>query len=319
MTLAQVTAGGATYEIRRARGEDVGPIVELIAADQIGATRDGGDLAPYERAFATIDADPAQLLVVVTEAGGAIAGTLQLTFIPAWPGAAACARRSRRCACARTCAAAASVTSCSPGRSRRPAAAAARSSSSQATRAARMRNGSTAGSASSLPRGVQAPAHMSLPLPDDASEPRLAPEYAAAREREGRVMAILRAMGPRPEMVRAFLAMADAALYGPAALSRREREVIALATSEANGARYSAEIHRELLAGLGAPGPRDDALAAFARRLTTVPAEAPQAVDDLREHLSDTEVYDAIAVVGLLNLANRAALATGITPADDLP
>ncbi len=82
MTLAQVTAGGATYEIRRARGEDVGPIVELIAADQIGATRDGGDLAPYERAFATIDADPAQLLVVVTEAGGAIAGTLQLTFIP---------------------------------------------------------------------------------------------------------------------------------------------------------------------------------------------------------------------------------------------
>ncbi len=26
-----------------------------------------------------------------------------------------------------------------------------------------------------------------------------------------------------------------------------------------------------------------------------------------------------IAVVGLLNLANRAALATGITPADDLP
>jgi len=30
------------------------------------------------------------------------------------------------------------------------------------------------------------------------------------------------------------------------------------------------------------------------------------------------EVYDAIAVVGLLNFANRAALATGITAADDL-
>jgi AhpD family alkylhydroperoxidase len=160
---------------------------------------------------------------------------------------------------------------------------------------------------------------MSLPLPDDASEPRLAPEYAAAREREGRVMAILRAMGPRPEMVRAFLAMADAALYGPAALGRREREVLALATSEANGARYSADIHRALLAGLGGPGPRDDALAAFARRLTTAPGEAPHAVADLREHFTDAEVYDAIAVVGLLNLANRAALATGITPADDLP
>ena len=38
----------------------------------------------------------------------------------------------------------------------------------------------------------------------------------------------------------------------------------------------------------------------------------------LRAHLSDAEVYDAIAVVGLLNFANRAALATGISPADDL-
>ena len=61
---------------------DVPAIVALIAADQIGATRDGGDLAPYDRAFAAIDADPAQLLVVVTDAAGAVAGTLQLTFIP---------------------------------------------------------------------------------------------------------------------------------------------------------------------------------------------------------------------------------------------
>jgi AhpD family alkylhydroperoxidase len=156
---------------------------------------------------------------------------------------------------------------------------------------------------------------MSLPLPDDATGPELAAEYDAAREREGRVMAILRAMGPRPEMVRAFVGLADAALYGPAALGRHEREVLALATSEANGARYSAGVHEALL---GEPGPRDGALAAFARRLTAAPWEAQPAVADLREHLSDAEVYDAIAVVGLLNLANRAALATGITPEDDL-
>jgi GNAT superfamily N-acetyltransferase len=60
----------------------VSAIVALIAADQIGATRDGGDVAPYERAFETIDADPAQLLVVVTDERQALAGTLQLTFIP---------------------------------------------------------------------------------------------------------------------------------------------------------------------------------------------------------------------------------------------
>ena len=80
--LAQITAGGAVYDVRRAVAGDVAAIVALIAVDHIGATRDGGDLAPYERAFAAIDADPGQLLVVVTDAAGAIAGTLQLTLIP---------------------------------------------------------------------------------------------------------------------------------------------------------------------------------------------------------------------------------------------
>jgi GNAT superfamily N-acetyltransferase len=70
------------FEVRRATRADVAAIVELIAADQLGATRDGGDLGPYEQAFEQIDADPAQLLVVVTDAHGAVAGTLQLTVIP---------------------------------------------------------------------------------------------------------------------------------------------------------------------------------------------------------------------------------------------
>jgi AhpD family alkylhydroperoxidase len=158
-----------------------------------------------------------------------------------------------------------------------------------------------------------------LPLPDDATaSPQLAAEYAAAREREGSVMAILRAMGPRAALVRAFLDLADAALYGPAALGRREREVLALATSEANGASYSAEAHGALLAELGGAGARDAHLIAFARRLTLAPREAGDAVEALRAHVSDAEAHDAIAVVALLNFANRVALATGITAADDL-
>jgi uncharacterized peroxidase-related enzyme len=161
-----------------------------------------------------------------------------------------------------------------------------------------------------------------LPLPDETTAaPALAAEYAAAREREGRVLAIVRAMGPRAEVVRAFLALADAALYGRAALGRRERELLALATSQANGAAYSAEAHAELLRQQGGGpdgGARDAALVEFARRVTRAPGEAGDAVAALRAHLSVPEVYDAIAVVGLLNFANRAALATGITGADDL-
>ncbi|WP_211489742.1 GNAT family N-acetyltransferase [Georgenia thermotolerans] len=67
--------------LRRARAADLPALVRLLADDQLGATRDGGDLEPYRRAFAAIDADPAQLLVVA-EADGAVVGTLQLTVIP---------------------------------------------------------------------------------------------------------------------------------------------------------------------------------------------------------------------------------------------
>ena len=161
-----------------------------------------------------------------------------------------------------------------------------------------------------------------LPLPDDGNaRPELAAEYRAAREREGRVMAILRALGPRAEVVRAFVDMTDAVLYGPATLGRRERELLALTTSEANGAAYSATVHAELLSRCGG-GPdgseRDAALVEFARSLTVAPREGEQAVKSLRKHLSPDETHDAIAVVSLLNLANRTALATGISRADDL-
>ena len=72
---------GAT--LRRATAADVPAVVALLAADQLGAARDGGeDLAPYERAFAALDADPAQLLAVAVAPDGTIVGTFQLTVIP---------------------------------------------------------------------------------------------------------------------------------------------------------------------------------------------------------------------------------------------
>jgi GNAT superfamily N-acetyltransferase len=54
----------------------------MIADDQLGSTRESlDDLTPYERAFAAIDADPNQVLVVA-ERNGELIGTLQLTIIP---------------------------------------------------------------------------------------------------------------------------------------------------------------------------------------------------------------------------------------------
>lgn len=80
--LARLDVGGEKVVLRRAVATDVAGIVDLLAADQLGAGRDGGDLAPYLAAFAAIDADPAQLLVVAVDDQGRLAATFQLSFIP---------------------------------------------------------------------------------------------------------------------------------------------------------------------------------------------------------------------------------------------
>jgi ADP-ribose pyrophosphatase YjhB (NUDIX family)/GNAT superfamily N-acetyltransferase len=80
--LATLRAGDREVVLRRATSADLAAIVGLIADDQLGAAReDPADLTPYERAFAAIDADPAQLLVVLDD-GGVAVGTMQLTTIP---------------------------------------------------------------------------------------------------------------------------------------------------------------------------------------------------------------------------------------------
>ena len=83
--LTTVDLGSSVATVRRAEATDVPAIVDLLAADQLGATRDGvrteADHAAYQRAFEAIDADPAHLLVVV-EDGGEIVATFQLSFLP---------------------------------------------------------------------------------------------------------------------------------------------------------------------------------------------------------------------------------------------
>jgi ribosomal protein S18 acetylase RimI-like enzyme len=112
-SLAEIELPQGAATLRAARREDVPAIVALIAADQLGAARDGvrdeADLAAYEQAFAAIDADPAHLLLVAETAGGSggrppgasaetaggsggrppgastageVVGTLQLSFLP---------------------------------------------------------------------------------------------------------------------------------------------------------------------------------------------------------------------------------------------
>ena len=68
--------------LRDARREDVAVIVQLLADDPLGSTReDAGGMAGYFGAFDAIAADPNNVLLVWDE-NGQVAGCLQLTYIP---------------------------------------------------------------------------------------------------------------------------------------------------------------------------------------------------------------------------------------------
>ena len=69
---------------RRAWAEDVPAIVHLLADDPLGRTRERDETPlpeSYGTAFAAIDADPNQELVVACR-GPRVVGVLQLTYLP---------------------------------------------------------------------------------------------------------------------------------------------------------------------------------------------------------------------------------------------
>ncbi|MFN8612250.1 MAG: GNAT family N-acetyltransferase [Vulcanimicrobiota bacterium] len=66
---------------RPARPEDLPCLVDMLADDPIGQTReDPSNLEPYRKALASIGRDPNQLLLVCEQSQ--LLGFLQLTFIP---------------------------------------------------------------------------------------------------------------------------------------------------------------------------------------------------------------------------------------------
>jgi ribosomal protein S18 acetylase RimI-like enzyme len=69
---------------REAEAADLPGIIAMLADDALGRAREDPSLplnARYQDAFAAIDQDPNQLLIVVEEGGG-LAGCMQLTFVP---------------------------------------------------------------------------------------------------------------------------------------------------------------------------------------------------------------------------------------------
>jgi GNAT superfamily N-acetyltransferase len=78
--LLRLDAG--TFRVERAARSDATRLVQLLSDDEIGATREGADLARYEAAYDAIAQDPQQYLVAVRDALGLVVATMQLTIIP---------------------------------------------------------------------------------------------------------------------------------------------------------------------------------------------------------------------------------------------
>lgn len=71
-------------KFRKATKEDLPKIVEMIADDKLGKTRENFQLPlpdAYVNAFQEIDSDKNQELIVVENEDGEVIGTLQLSFI----------------------------------------------------------------------------------------------------------------------------------------------------------------------------------------------------------------------------------------------
>ena len=79
---------GGAFRMRGALRADLPAIVGLLADDSLGSGRErAADMAPYERAFEALDADPSHLLIVgeLLPGGGgdaAVVATFQLSFLP---------------------------------------------------------------------------------------------------------------------------------------------------------------------------------------------------------------------------------------------
>lgn len=96
MTDVKLEVADGSVVLRRATLDDLSTIIDLLADDPISAARgdsaDASDREAYEVAFAAIDRDPAQRLLVVVDSDGPsidgpsndgpVVATMQLTVIP---------------------------------------------------------------------------------------------------------------------------------------------------------------------------------------------------------------------------------------------
>ena len=167
-------------------------------------------------------------------------------------------------------------------------------------------------------------------LPEDILDRLL-----AVQEKSGFIPNVFLVLAHRPEEFRAFFAFHDALMERESGLTKAEREMIVVATSNANQCPYCVVAHgailrirakNPLIADQIAVNyrkadiaPRQKAMLDFAMKVSREAGSIEEAdFAALREHgFSDEDAWDIGAVAAFFALSNRMANLTGMRPNDE--
>jgi uncharacterized peroxidase-related enzyme len=158
--------------------------------------------------------------------------------------------------------------------------------------------------------------------------------YAELREKRGKVSNILKVHSLRPAALKHHLDLYMGLMFGPGALSRRQRELVAVAVSQANRCAYCVAHHaealgryvrdKEQLAALREDTRQpflaraDRAMVEYSIKLTGTPHEVSESdVIALRDAgLADEDILLINLIVAYFNFVNRIALGLGVAHSD---
>jgi len=183
---------------------------------------------------------------------------------------------------------------------------------------------------------MTAPAISRFPIPSLQSLPGdIRDRILAVQEKSGFVPNVFLVLAHRPDEFRAFFAYHDALMDKEGGLTKAEREMIVVATSNANQCQYCVVAHgailrirakNPLLADQIAINyrkaditPRQKAMLDLAMKVSLSAQTVTDAdLDEARKHgFSDDDIWDITAIAAFFALSNRMANVTNMRPNDE--
>jgi uncharacterized peroxidase-related enzyme len=180
------------------------------------------------------------------------------------------------------------------------------------------------------------PAISRFPVPEISELPDdIRTRILAVQEKSGFVPNVFLTLAHRPEEFRAFFAYHDALMDKPGPITKAEREMIVVATSNANQCQYCVVAHGAILR-IRAKNPqiadqvavnyrkaditaRQKAMLDFAMKVSMQAYEVGNAdIETLKRHdFTEEDAWDIAAIAAFFGMSNRLANVTSMRPNDE--